>query len=52
MVGEGQFLVVRVPSSLTEAQFRQYVADTRDRVPEALWCRLVILPAEQFAVLG
>jgi hypothetical protein len=52
VVGEGQFLVIRVPSSLTDAQFRQYVADCRDRVPPDLWPRLAILPAEQFAILG
>jgi hypothetical protein len=47
-----QFMMVRTDPRMTDAQFQQYVADTRARIPPELWPRIVILPAAQFTVLG
>lgn len=47
-----QFVMVRTDPRMTSAQFEQYVADVRGKVPPELWPRIVILPAAQFTVLG
>jgi len=47
-----QFVMIRTDPQMTSAQFEQYVADVRGKVPPELWPRIVILPAAQFTVLG
>ncbi len=52
VVGPEDFLLVRVPPTMTDEAFRVYCDQVRAAAPAALWARMVVLVAEQFAVLG